>query len=352
MALFNHEEFESGFGEIKRGPGSCETPLKLNVCVICGSFGSLINIKKLVDDLTSTSDEGDTRREASLLCTDETTVVIDINMTSGKKDIMIMEPTEKNSVTKIIKKEYPLQSKTIRIRYKPNCKKSKLKKKKGEDAFYNCVNIEFIVDSSNISAKLFPNGKLQVAGCKNVSVCNRVPQIIFNFVNKYGNGAIINPELFSIKEFRIVMLKTSFKFNCGSLNLEVLKDKINQHNVRTEKGEWRNAVYEPGTFPGLNAKHWQTETKEKHIDKIKSGKNIGKKIEGQSTVIVFRQGNASITGAKTVNELSAAYHSIIDIVHKYHDEIVDEDGEDDDEDNSRLRSTGVDSSELRAFFSR
>jgi len=292
MALFNHEEFESGFGEIKRGPGSCETPLKLNVCVICGSFGSLINIKKLVDDLTSTSDEGDTRREASLLCTDETTVVIDINMTSGKKDIMIMEPTEKNSVTKIIKKEYPLQSKTIRIRYKPNCKKSKLKKKKGEDAFYNCVNIEFIVDSSNISAKLFPNGKLQVAGCKNVSVCNRVPQIIFNFVNKYGNDAIINPELFSIKEFRIVMLKTSFKFNCGSLNLEVLKDKINQHNVRTEKGEWRNAVYEPGTFPGLNAKHWQTETKEKHIDKIKSGKNIGKKIEGQSTVIVFRQGNA------------------------------------------------------------
>ena len=351
MALFNHEEFESGFGEIKRGPGSCETPLKLNVCVICGSFGSLIDIKKLVDDLTSTSDEGDTRREASLLCTDETTVVIDINMTSGKKDIMIMEPTEKNSVTKIIKKEYPLQSKTIRIRYKPNCKKSKLKKKKGEDAFYNCVNIEFIVDSSNISAKLFPNGKLQVAGCKNVSVCNRVPQIIFNFVNKYGNGAIINPELFSIKEFRIVMLKTSFKFNCGSLNLEVLKDKINQHNVRTEKGEWRNAVYEPGTFPGLNAKHWQTETKEKHIDKIKSGKNIGKKIEGQSTVIVFRQGNASITGAKTVNELSAAYHSIIDIVHKYHDEIVEEDDED-DEDDSRLRSTGVDSSELRAFFSR
>ena len=349
MALFNHEEFESGFGEIKRGPGSCETPLKLNVCVICGSFGSLIDIKKLVDDLTSTSDEGDTRREASLLCTDETTVVIDINMTSGKKDIMIMEPTEKNSVTKIIKKEYPLQSKTIRIRYKPNCKKSKLKKKKGEDAFYNCVNIEFIVDSSNISAKLFPNGKLQVAGCKNVSVCNRVPQIIFNFVNKYGNGAIINPELFSIKEFRIVMLKTSFKFNCGSLNLEVLKDKINQHNVRTEKGEWRNAVYEPGTFPGLNAKHWQSETKEKHIDKIKSGKNIGKKIEGQSTVIVFRQGNASITGAKTVNELSAAYHSIIDIVHKYHDEIVEED---DDEDDSRLRSTGVDSSELRAFFSR
>lgn len=336
MALFNHEEFESGFGEIKRGPGSCETPLKLNVCVICGSFGSLIDIKKFVDDLASTS---------LLLCTDETTVVIDINMTSGKKDIMIMEPTEKNSVTKIIKKEYPLQSKTIRIRYKPNCKKSKLKKKKGEDAFYNCVNIEFIVDSSNISAKLFPNGKLQVAGCKNVSVCNRVPQIIFNFVNKYGNDAIINPELFSIKEFRIVMLKTSFKFNCGSLNLEVLKDKINQHNVRTEKGEWRNAVYEPGTFPGLNAKHWQTETKEKHIDKIKSGKNIGKKIEGQSTVIVFRQGNASITGAKTVNELSAAYHSIIDIVHKYHDEIV-EDAEDDED------VEGVDSSELRAFFSR
>jgi hypothetical protein len=144
---------------------------------------------------------------------------------------------------------------------------------------------------------------------------------------------IANPELFGIKEFRIVMLKTSFKFLCGALNLEVLKDKINQHNVRTENGDWRNAVYEPGTFPGLNAKHWQEETREKYIAKVKSGKNIGKKIEGQSTVIVFRQGNASITGAKTVHELKAAYNSIIDIVHKYYDEIVEPFDNDDDDDN-------------------
>ena len=357
--LFNSDEFESGFSEIKRGPGSNETPLVLNVCVICGSFGSLINIKKLVDDLLTSDDTSD-----DLLTSDDTsddrTILVDINMTTGKKEIVIVTPTDKKSAVKIIKKEYPIKPKTIRIRYKPNCKKSKQKKKKGEDAFYNCINIEFVVDSgselrsganlrpsvapelrlgcerSNISAKLFPNGNLQVAGCKNVSVCNRVPQIIFNFINKYGKDSIINPELFSIKEFRIVMLKTSFKFNCGALNLEILKDKINQHNVRTETGEWRNAVYEPGTFPGLNAKHWQPETKEKYIDKIKSGKNFGKKIEGQSTVIVFRQGNASITGAKTVNELSAAYHSIIDIVHKYYDEVVDVDDL---------------SSELRTFFS-
>ena len=344
MSLFNHDEFEKEFSTIKRGPGSNETPLKLNVCVICGSFGSLINIKKLVDDLSS--------EDLSSSDDPDVTVVIDTNMKSGKKDVMIISPTEKYSVAKIIKREYPLQPKTIRIRYKPNCKKSKLKKKKGEDAFYNCVNIEFAVDydteeRSNISAKLFPNGKLQVAGCKNVSVCNRVPQIIFNFVNKYGKDAIINPELFSIKEFRIVMLKTSFKFNCG-LNLEILKDKINQHNVRNEAGEWRNAVYEPGTFPGLNAKHWQSETKEKFIDKIKSGKNIGKKIDGQSTVIVFRQGNASITGAKTVNELSAAYHSIIDIVHKYYDEIVCD--EDRDEDRDEVCDEVCD--ELSSFFLR
>jgi len=336
--LFNSDEFESGFSEIKRGPGSNETPLVLNVCVICGSFGSLVNIKKLVDDLLTSDDTSDDTLDAIEVASP--TVLVDINMTTGKREIVIVTPTDKKSAAKIIKKEYPIKPKTIRIRYKPNCKKSKLKKKKGEDAFYNCINIEFVVDSgserSNISAKLFPNGNLQVAGCKNVSVCNRVPQIIFNFINKYGKDSIINPELFSIKEFRIVMLKTSFKFNCGALNLEILKDKINQHNVRTETGEWRNAVYEPGTFPGLNAKHWQPETKEKYIDKIKSGKNFGKKIEGQSTVIVFRQGNASITGAKTVNELSAAYHSIIDIVHKYYDEVVDVD---------EL------SSELRTFFS-
>lgn len=330
MALFDSASFESDFRKITSGSNTTATPLKLNVCVICGSFGSNMNIKDFVDNLIDSEDLNEFEDDP------DATILIDVE--KDLKNIKIIVPTEKYTVAKIIKKEYPLQPNTIRIRYKPNCKKSKIKKKKGEDAFYNCINVEFIVSSekktpSNISAKLFPNGKVQVAGCKDLSVCNVVPQILFDFVSKYGKESIINPEIFKIQDFRIVMLKTSFKFICGELNLEALKDKINQHNVRTDTGLWRNAVYEPGTFPGLNAKHWQLCTKEKHTDKIKSGKNVGKKIDGQSTVIVFRQGNASITGAKTVEELSSAYHDIIDIVQKYRDEVIEvvDDSDSDDE---------------------
>ncbi len=328
MNLFDEKLFKSELADIHRGDSSKESPLVLDVCVICGSFGSSIKIKDFVDFFVSQSTtpiefESDDP---------DVTILIDICNKTKQKDVKCLSPCGKMTVSKIIKKQYSLEPDTIRIRYKPNCKKSKLKKKRGEDAFYNCINIEFILQTneescSNISAKLFPNGKLQVAGCKNLSVCNEVPQIVFDFLNEYGKNYIHNPELFKIQDFKIVMLKTSFKFGYG-LHLDILKDKINEHNVRNENSEglsknWRNATYEPSTFPGMNAKYWLKETKEKYIDKIKAGKNVGNKINGQATVIVFRQGNASITGAKTINELRSAYHSVIDIVQKYSDEIVD-----------------------------
>lgn len=279
------------------------SPLRLNVCVLCGSLGSSIDVSMLVTAFDSSFDT---------VGQDET-VVCETNLVTGEVESKVMAPTDKKTVTKILRKEYPLGVDVMRVRFNPHSKKSKEKKKKGEDSFYNCATLETIVDGSNISCKVFPNGNIQVAGCKTIGVANKVPIVVRNFISKYCPTAIRDTDGYVLRDLRVVMLKTSFKFN-RVFDLEELKNGLLGSQC-DETGRWKSVIYEPGTFPGLNIKRVANGSKD------------------QTTIIIFRQGNAAITGAKTVAQLCNAYLAITEFVRRNQGSCC-EDSDDSDSDDS------------------
>ena len=71
------------------------------------------------------------------------------------------------------------------LSYVPNSKK--LKDGKKNKAFYNCLNVTFHykdVDNieSKIASKIFPNGSIQLPGCRTIDAVHKTPEILFNFI--------------------------------------------------------------------------------------------------------------------------------------------------------------------------
>jgi TATA-box binding protein (TBP) (component of TFIID and TFIIIB) len=152
------------------------------------------------------------------------------------------------------------------------------------------------MDTSNISAKVFTNGKLHIAGCRTPETATKVVEQIRDFIAKYTPDAIKNKELYELSGFRIVMLKTSFKFNL-TFDLETFSE-IEYTN--DEVGRWVTN-YEPNKFTGL--KIFRFIKKER------------------ATILIFRTGSATIA-AKTVEQLVDAYNAITLLVRNNKEEIA------------------------------
>lgn len=266
--------------------------LKLDVFVVCGSLGSLIDIKVLIETLYDDN--------IALVPDKDATIVCEVNTLTDECDSKVIIPTEKKNVTKILRKEFPLPSNTIRIRYNPHSKKTKETKKKGDNTFYNCATIEFIKDTSNISCKVFPNGKLHIAGCRTAETANRVINEIKDFIMKYAPDCIRNKDYYELTNFRIVMIKTSFKFR-AIFDLETTRNVLANGSFR--QGSWRVAGYEPNKFSGLKIEHISDNDK--------------------ATILIFRTGSATIA-AKTVAQLNDAYVAITTLLRHHRSQISED----------------------------
>jgi len=213
------------------------------------------------------------------------------------------------------------------LSYVPNSKKSKEDKNK---AFYNCLNVTFYykdVDSieSKIAAKVFPNGSIQLPGCKTIDTVHKAPEILYNFINEIAkeckhknvNSLVIkNPKLFILKEVRIVMINSNFSFEKGILQ-ERLKTLINtlKFEGKEEKDHtWRIASFQPEKYSGLNARYMTKRCRDLTTGFYLEGKKIPIKLDGQVSVFIFRSGKGTITGAKNTRDLLETYQVITDLV--------------------------------------
>ena len=328
--FFDDKKFEEELGEIK---SPLTTPLKMALCVVCGTLGSSINFGDFINNLYG---------NGLPACDEDTVIVIDLQETDNGSVIKhkhIIKPTVSLTMAKILKKNYPLQDGFIRFVHKPISKKSKNKKKKGNDTFYNCIKIEFKNKDNNISTKLFPNGKIQIAGCRTIHMANVISNNIKEIVEKYGKEAILSPQSYGLENVRIGMINTNCSFH-KNICRDSLKDYINKNSV-LKGGRWRKADFDPEIYPGVNAKHWGQETVEKYFSILegtapdyKNGKKrrVPTKVDGQTAVLVFRSGKVIITGSKTLEQLRDAYNDLVSIVAKYEEHILYDDDSDDEED--------------------
>jgi TATA-box binding protein (TBP) (component of TFIID and TFIIIB) len=221
---------------------------------------------------------------------------------------------------------------SFELSYVPNSKKSKGDKNK---AFYNCLNVSFYykdIDSieSNIAAKVFPNGSIQLPGCKTIDAVHRAPEILFNFINdiakeckekKETAEVIKSPTTFMLKDVRIVMINSNFSFEKGILQ-ERLKIIINNYKFEGKEKPghvWRMASFQPEKYSGLNARYMTKRCRDLTTNLFLEGKKIPIKLDGQVAVFIFRSGKGTITGAKNTADLLETYKIITDLVRKNKD---------------------------------
>ncbi len=211
------------------------------------------------------------------------------------------------------------------LSYVPNSKKSKDGKK--NKAFYNCLNVVFHykdIDKveSKIASKIFPNGSIQLPGCRTIDSVHKTPEILFNFIKdisekccikKTGTKVIKNPETFKLQNVRIVMINSNFIFEKGILQ-ERLKNIINDDKFDGKDGLWRMASFQPEKYSGMNARFLTLHCREKNKELFSEGKKIPMKLEGQVSVFVFRSGKGTITGAKNTSDLLETYKEITNLV--------------------------------------
>lgn len=210
------------------------------------------------------------------------------------------------------------------LSYVPNSKKTKDNKNK---AFYNCLNVTFYYSDkdnieSKISAKVFPNGSIQIPGCKTIDTVQNVPIVLFNFINRIAEKCkdriiIQNPELFKLQNVRIVMINSNFSFKQGIL-LERLKTIINNNRFEgtiNSENIWRIASFQPEKYSGCNIRYMTNKCRMDSSDLYTDpNKKIPLKLDGQVSIFIFRSGKGTITGAKTSSDIQEAYHAIINLV--------------------------------------
>jgi len=216
------------------------------------------------------------------------------------------------------------------FKYKPQDKKNivpeiisrdnKEKNKELDNTFYNSIKISFTYNDSNISCKVFPNGKLHVAGSRTIEIAHEIPNLLYLFIKE------IEPISCPIIDQKIVMIKTNFSFN-KKINQELLKNIINEkYRYDGSSGFFRLATFYPEQFPGINIKFWSLRTRSYYKNKFtetnsKSNKIPTNKIDGQLSIFIFRSGKVSITAAN-INDLAESYFCITDIVRRHNEVLI------------------------------
>jgi len=192
----------------------------------------------------------------------------------------------------------------LAVSYKPGSKKSKIKKKKGTDSFYNSFDIKLtFVDRSteseifsNVSIFIFPNGKVKAAGIKTIHTINVVIDELLELIN-YVDGTVDKHETLCVENIKIQMICSDFKIKPIKEDPDgwCLKQE-NLKNILVNLGH--SATFSAlSRYPGINLKYQSTIEKNKQI-----------------SLLIFRSGSIIITGAKYAKDISSAYNFIINVI--------------------------------------
>jgi TATA-box binding protein (TBP) (component of TFIID and TFIIIB) len=183
--------------------------------------------------------------------------------------------------------------------YKGDIELSKKKKKK---SFYNQLTILVYYNDKIVNVKVFNNGKIQMTGLKETSVCGEILEVLRTKMVKYKLIPTISD--ISINSSEIVLINSDFSIGY-KINPDILYREI------LNKGLF--VTYEPCIYPGVNIKYYNKE--DVNTGGICNCENPcnGKGKNGDCkriTIAVFNSGNIIITGAKRKEELVICYNFI------------------------------------------
>lgn len=158
-----------------------------------------------------------------------------------------------------------------------------------------------------VSVKIFPNGKVQIAGLSNIKSCAYIIRKVHNKCKEF----YLNKETAKIIHVKIAMINSDFKIT-DILNLTNMCETLSNHTVQTN-GNFLSIVYQPIKYPAINTKFICDENLQdynEHIYNYSHKKKYNKTI----SVLIFRSGSIIITGGNNIKDYLNVYKYILNFI--------------------------------------
>ena len=165
-----------------------------------------------------------------------------------------------------------------------------------------------------VSVKVFPNGKIQVAGLSSIRSCAYIIRKIQRKLTKHFN----NPLNVEIKNVKIAMINSDFKIS-NIFNLVNFCKVLSENSIK-QNGNFLNIVYQPIKYPAINSKFIPDSSIDKYNEHIYKFGNK-KKFTGNISILIFRSGSIIITGGNSINEYLSTYKYLLELINTRSSEI-------------------------------
>ena len=222
----------------------------------------------------------------------------------------------KNVSSEILLESLRISTITLCFNLNSNINIKELSKKyvsKNNGKFYNSLIFNWHTKyqlKNIVSVKIFPNGKVQIAGLSNIKSCAYMIRKVNNKCSDYYE----NKNESKITDVKIAMINSDFKIS-NTLNLTNFCSLLSNHSVQSN-GNFLSIVYQPIKYPAINTKFICNKYLEeyfKHIYKYSLKKKFSKSI----SILIFRSGSIIITGGNDIIDYLEVYKYIINFINNY-----------------------------------
>jgi TATA-box binding protein (TBP) (component of TFIID and TFIIIB) len=181
---------------------------------------------------------------------------------------------------------------------------------KNNGKFYNSLIFNWHTKYQNktiVSVKIFPNGKVQIAGLSNIKSCAYIIRKVNNKCSDYYE----NKKEAKITNVKIAMINSDFKIS-ETLNLTNFCDLLSNYSVQSN-GNFLSIVYQPIKYPAINTKFICNRYLENYFEHIYKH-SLKKKFDKSISILIFRSGSIIITGGNDIADYLDVFKYIINII--------------------------------------
>jgi TATA-box binding protein (TBP) (component of TFIID and TFIIIB) len=181
---------------------------------------------------------------------------------------------------------------------------------KNNGKFYNSIIFNWHTKYQNktiVSVKIFPNGKVQVAGLSNIKSCAYIIRKVHNKCKCF----YVYPQQAQISDVKIAMINSDFKLN-KALNLTKFCDILSYNTIQSD-GNFLSIIYQPIKYPAINTKFICDDNLSKYFEHIYKY-SLKKKFNKTISILIFRSGSIIITGGNNIEEYLFTYNYLLNLI--------------------------------------
>jgi len=219
----------------------------------------------------------------------------------------------KNISSEVLLESLRISTITLCFNLNTNIKTNELSKiyiSKNNGKFYNSTIFNWHTKYQNktiVSVKIFPNGKVQIAGLNNIKSCAYIIRKVHNkcklFYEDLNNA--------HISDVKIAMINSDFKLN-KPLNLTQFCEILSHNSIQTN-GNFLSIIYQPIKYPAINTKFICDNNLNNYYEHVYKY-SLKKKFNKTISILIFRSGSIIITGGNNIEEYLFTYNYLLKLI--------------------------------------